>query len=199
MFGWSIASRSKPNRTGDQSDHSTRPKRGTPSIVDHQVGDERRREAGTGSDPSEDPAVGDSALVDRNPAREKLIRGRIDDGLARAEKEANRHEQEQGAGDIRRNKRGEGRKDSPPDHSAREHDSRAETVGESAANRLKQALTQQHRAEDLAQLHVREVVGIDDGPARDRDVDAVQIRYGAEDKQARRPETSARVLFSRGA
>ena len=63
--------------------------------MDHQIGDERWREAGTGSDPGKNPAIGDSALVNRNPAREKLIRGRIDDRLARAKKEPNCHEQEQ--------------------------------------------------------------------------------------------------------
>jgi hypothetical protein len=52
--------------------------------VDHQIRDERWRETGTGSDPGEDPAVGDSTLVNRNPAGEKLIRGRIDDRLPRA-------------------------------------------------------------------------------------------------------------------
>ena len=61
--------------------------------MDHQIRDERWRETGAGSDTGEDPAVGDSALVNRNPAGEKLIRRRIDNRLPRAEKEANRHEQ----------------------------------------------------------------------------------------------------------
>ena len=54
-------------------------------------------------------------------------------------------------------------------------------------------------AEDLAQLHVCEMVGIDDGPARDGDVDAIQIRHSAEDEEPGRPEASARALFSPGA
>jgi len=183
MFGWSITRRHKPDRTGDQSDHGARPKGGAPTIVDHQVGDEGWRETRTSSHSGEDPAVGDSALLDRNPAGEELIRGRIDDRLACTEEKANSHEKEQGASNIRRNERGESREDSPPDHATGEYESRAETVGETAADRLKQHITEQHRAEHLAQLHVREMVCIDDRPARDGNVDAVKIGHCAEEKE----------------
>ncbi len=198
MLGWSIASRSKPDGTGDQSDHGARPKRGAPTIVDHQIGDEGWRETGASSDPGENPAIGDSALVDRNPAGEKLIRGRIDDRLACAEEEANCHEKEQGASNIRRNERGQSREDSPPDHSTGEHESWAETVSETSADRLKQHITEQHRAEDLAQLHVREMVCIDDRPARDGNVDAIQIGHCAEEKEQKTRNQRTRVVFAEG-
>jgi hypothetical protein len=42
------------------------------------------------------------------------------------------------------------------------------------------------------------MVGIDDGPARDGDVDAIQIRHGAEDKQPEDQKPAHACYFRRG-
>ena len=44
--------------------------------------------------PGEDPAVGDAALANRNPARDELIGGWIDHGFTGAKKKPNQYEQE---------------------------------------------------------------------------------------------------------
>ena len=55
----------------------------------HQIGDQRRGEAGAGTDASKNPAVGNAPFAHRNPARDELIRSWIDNRFAGPEKKSN--------------------------------------------------------------------------------------------------------------
>src|SRR5437763_16496547 len=88
-----IASRNKPHRTGDESNHCAYPKRRTPAVVNHQVSDKARAQSRSGAYPCEDPTIGNAALAPRNPTRDELTGSRVNHGLASAEKKPDAHEQ----------------------------------------------------------------------------------------------------------
>ena len=87
----SVARGHEPNQAGSSSYKSAYPERSAPTVVNHNVGDERRRETRAGSDTGEDPAVSNAALGHGNPARYKPIGCRIDHRLARAEQKTHCH------------------------------------------------------------------------------------------------------------
>src|SRR5580700_1705632 len=97
MFGGSVARGNKPARPGEQPKDGAPPERRAPTVVNHHVGDERRRESGAGSDAGEDPAIGYATLANWNPARHKLIGCWIDNRLARAEQKTNGDKQKESA------------------------------------------------------------------------------------------------------
>src|ERR1700733_16104455 len=125
MLSGSIASDKKPHRSGNESDDGTYPKQGSPAVMDHQVCDDQWRKAGPRSSSGEDPAIRDAALRGRNPARDELIGGRIDDGLPGAKKKTNRDEDEQRAGDVGGAHGGHRGENSPPRDACRHHETRA--------------------------------------------------------------------------
>src|ERR1700691_421018 len=72
---------------------------------------------------------------------------------------------------------------SPPDNAAGQNAARTITIGEVTSDRLKQRVTSHHRAENLSELHVGQVIGVDNGSACDGNIDSVEIRHGTEDEQ----------------
>src|SRR5581483_9544094 len=95
MAGRRIPAYQVPHCAGKQADDSAGPKRGSPAEVNHDVGDQRRRQARSRTYASEDPAISQATLRFRNPAGDKLIRGRIDNRLSGSEQKADTDEQNQ--------------------------------------------------------------------------------------------------------
>ena len=92
-----IAGQQIPDRSSHQTDHGAHPERSAPAIVQHEVGDQWRGKAGAGADAGKNPAVGDAALLRRNPARNKLVRCRINYRLPRSQQKADCDKQKQRA------------------------------------------------------------------------------------------------------
>src|SRR5712671_1307884 len=151
--------------------------------MNHDVGDERRREARPCSDPGEDPSISNAALAHRDPARDKSIGCRIDYRLTSSEEEAHSHKQQEGTPGMRGHERREGGKDSPPHHSRSHDPAGTEAIRKAAPNGLKQRVADQQCAEDLAALHIAQMVGISNRTSGDGNVDAVEVRHGAQDEE----------------
>lgn len=60
----------------------------------HHITDGWRSDTGADADSGENDAVGDSALLGRNPPGDKLIGSGIDDGFTGTQQEPNRDEKE---------------------------------------------------------------------------------------------------------
>src|ERR1700716_592868 len=128
--------------------------------MNHYVGDERRREARACSDTGEDPSVSNATLAHGDPARDKSIGCRIDHRLTGSEQEAYRYKQKEGTPDMRGHERGKGGKDSPPHHSRSQDPAGTEAIRKAPPYGLKQSVADQQCAEDLAELHIAQMVGI---------------------------------------
>jgi hypothetical protein len=61
--------------------------------MNHAISNQWWGKAGARADTREDPAIGYAALTYRNPARDELIRRRVDYGLAGSKKKTDRHKQ----------------------------------------------------------------------------------------------------------
>ena len=81
------------------------------------------------------------------------------------------------------NQCGERGKNSPPDHSCREYASWAKPIREFTADRLKQCVSGDQGTKYLSQLDVSQMVGINNRSARNRNVDAIEIRHCTQDKE----------------
>src|ERR1700759_1297189 len=95
-----------PDTSGKESDDCAHPEGRAPSVVNHEIRDERRREARTRPDSGEDPAIGDTTFADRNPASDELIRRRVNDCLSGPEKKSDGNKKKQCATDVSGHKRG---------------------------------------------------------------------------------------------
>src|SRR5271165_1295976 len=131
--------------------------------MNHQVGDERRREPGASSNAGENPAIGNATLAYRNPSCDELIRCRINDCFASAKKETNGDKQQECASCTGGNERRQGGEDAPPENAPGQYASWTVAVREVATERLKKSVTSHQCAEHLPELHISEMVGIDDG------------------------------------
>src|SRR3984957_10521918 len=183
MLRGSIARDSVPDGASDDADGGANPEGGTPAVMDHQVRDEWRRNSSTNTHAGKNPAVGEAALVDGNPARYELIRRRVNDGFACSQQEANADKNEERSGNGRRHGGGERGENSPPQHADREDPARSQADGEPAADGLKYCIAPEKCAEDPAELHVAEVIAGGDGRAGNGHVDAVEKRDAAEDEE----------------
>src|SRR5271154_175068 len=105
MLRRSIASRNEPHGSGQKPNHRAHPERRTPTIMHHDVSDQRRGKPSPGADACKYPAIGNTALADWNPARDELIGRRINYGLAGPERETDRNKQEESARYLRWNQR----------------------------------------------------------------------------------------------
>src|SRR6266481_4002854 len=140
MLSRVIASANKPHRAGNESDDRADPERRTPAEMNHDVGDEQRRESGARSHAGENPSIRNAALGGRNPARNKLIGGGIDNCFARTEKKADADEKQKSACDIRGDHGSERGKNTPPHDSRGQHAARSEAVSEPAADGLEKCV-----------------------------------------------------------
>lgn len=143
--------------------------------MQHEVGDQRRSEAGTRANTGENPPIRDSTLAKWNPPCDELVRSRIDHGLPRTEQESDRNKCVERASDIRGYQRCEAGENPPPEDSKREHTAGAKTIGQSSSRSLKEGIAGQHRTDDFPKLHLGQPISVDDGPARDGKIDAIQI------------------------
>src|SRR6201987_3072085 len=141
MLLWSVASGNVPHDPSQKADDRAHPERRSPSIVDHQVGDERRRQAGASADAGEYPAIRNAALAHGNPTCHKLIGRRINDRFPSAEKKPDTHKQQKCAREIGWDDRRQGREPSPPDDAPGQYASRTKPIREIAADRLKQSVS----------------------------------------------------------
>ncbi len=162
MLSGVIASVDKPHRAGGESNDGADPERRPPTVVGHDVSDEQGGEAGARSYTGENPSIRNAALGGRNPARNKLIGRGIDNRFARTEKKADRDQNEKRTCNVRGNHGSERGKNAPPHDARGQHPARSEAVCEPAPYRLEECVTNQHRAEHFAQLHVAEMVGLCD-------------------------------------
>src|SRR6184192_2593789 len=133
---------------------SAHQKRRAPAVTQHDEGNKWRSDASADADSGENDAVGHAAFVTGYPARDKLIRCRINDGFTRA-KEKTDHGQDhhrigKGMSDRCR-KRGE---DTPPQNSRGKHTPWTETVGEPSGRSLAQRVSKEKGAEDEAEADV---------------------------------------------
>ena len=183
MLRGRVASGDEPHDPSKQSDEGTYPERSAPTVMNHHVSDEWRREASAGTDAGEDPAVRNAALAHGNPARDELIGRRIDDRFARAQKKPDRHEDPQCTCNVGRDECGKSGEDSPPDHARSQHAAWAEAVGQAPSEGLEQCVTNQQRAEHSAQLDVAEMVGVGNRSAGGRNIDAIKVRHRAQNEQ----------------
>src|SRR5579885_2874682 len=114
-----VASRHEPYTSCNESDDRAHPKGRAPSMVNHEVGDQRRCEPRSGAYAGENPAVRNAAFAYRDPAGDELICCGIDYCLSGAEEESHGHEQEDRTTDACRNKSGQCREEPPPENTSR--------------------------------------------------------------------------------
>ena len=72
------------------------------------------------------------------------------------------------------------------------------SIGQVAAERLKQSVACHQRAENSSQLHICQMIGVNNRSARNGDVDSVKIRHGAENKQPEHEKPAHPACASRG-
>ena len=183
MFGGRIASDKKPHRTGGESDDGAHPKRRSPAVMNHDVSDDQRRQAGSRSHSGEDPAIRNTAFGGWNPACDELIGGGIDHRLPGAEKKTNSHEDEQRACNLRWDQGGQSGEDPPPRDARGQHTAWSEAIRQSPANGLEERIPDQHCAEHLPELYIAKMVGLRNRPAGNGNVYPIEIRHGTEDEQ----------------
>src|SRR6266851_5535379 len=126
MLSGVVASGDKPHCSSGESNDGAYPERRTPAVMNHDVGDEQRRESGARTYTGKDPAVRDATLGGRNPARNKLIGGFIFNGSATTEKKTDADEKQKSAGDIRGDHGRKRGKNSPPYDARGQHAARPE-------------------------------------------------------------------------
>src|SRR5580704_1507785 len=157
QFG-SIAGGQVPDAAGEHTDQRADPKGRSPSIANHAVSNQGRRKTRPDTNPSKDQTICDAALMAGNPARYELIRCRIDNRLACAEKEADRNKKEKRVCKACRQRRGERGENAPPEDRHRKHAPRAQLVREPPSRRLEECVANQERTENPAKVHITEAV-----------------------------------------
>src|SRR6267378_8024056 len=88
MFLRRVSREKIPGCSSDQAEESARPEGPAPAVVNHKVGDETGRNAGTHSDAGKYDAVRDATLLGGNPSRYKLIGGGKHYGFAGPKQES---------------------------------------------------------------------------------------------------------------
>ena len=92
MLLGSVASCDEPDATSQKSYGRAYPERRAPTVMQHEISNERWRKAGASADPSKNPAVGDASLAHGNPTRDELIGRGINDRFPGTEQKSNRNE-----------------------------------------------------------------------------------------------------------
>ena len=141
MLGRRIARGKVPHNSSHQSDSSTHPERSSPSIVQHDVRDQRRREARSCANASKDPAISDAALLTGNPGSNEAVRRGVNHGLASSENETDCNKGDENTAYLRRYSGGKRGKNAPPNHTEREDTSRSNAVGQPATQGLEQRIS----------------------------------------------------------
>ena len=162
-----------PHRARRKSQHGAHPESRAPTQMDHNVADDGRGEGRTRANAGEDQAVGQAALGGGNPVGHPAVRTGVHDRFAHAQKEPHRPDDQEcvrDAGGKAGRKGGEG---CPPRGAQGQHAARSKSVNRPAAGDLKESIADKKGAEDLAELHVREVKILGDGMPGNGNIDAV--------------------------
>src|SRR6266446_6873743 len=124
----------------------SRAKRPAPAVVNHNVRDQARGDAGTHTDAGKYHPVRDSSLLRGNPSRDELIGRGKHDGFSGPEEKAHRGQIKNGECDFRGDGGGQRRENSPPQNSHSKHAARPQTIGKPASKRLEKSVTHQEGA-----------------------------------------------------
>src|SRR5256885_2963197 len=178
-----VARRDEPNQPGGKPNQRADPERSTPTVVQHNVGHERRRDCGTYANARENHAIGHAALLRGNPARDELIGRRVDHRFPDAEQQPGENQRGKRIAQGRRDRGGKRRENTPPDHATRQHAARAPFVGEPTCRGLEERVTQKKKCRQTTELHIAEVVVGFDARGGDAQVDAVEKGDGAQDEK----------------
>src|SRR5260370_5350939 len=202
-----VARHKIPGCASDQSYDGAHPKGGSPAVVNHDVGDQSWRNACSSASARKNKSICDSALRRGNPARNELIRSRVNDRFAGPQKESYRRKEKHSEDNFCGERRGESGEDSPPDNSRGECSTRAEAVGEPSPKRLESPITPKKGAENPAKLNIGQMIFGGDGTPGNGNVDAVEVSNRTQNKKSKHHEPAhaafwtvrhARFLDSKG-
>jgi hypothetical protein len=90
-----VARQPIPDGAGRQADDRADPERGAPSVMQNDIGDQRRRDAGARAHAGKDDAVGQAALLGWNPVGHQPVGCGKQHGFARAQREAHGQQHQQ--------------------------------------------------------------------------------------------------------
>src|SRR5215467_13981716 len=149
----------------------------------HQVSDDGRGDAASDADTGKDDAIGNTALIARNPARDELVRRGVNDRFARTQQKPQKDQNHDGVRNAMGDGRGQSAENAPPQNSGSEHTARAEAVREPARWGLKQRVPPKKGAEDDSEANIAEAELLRNQAARNGEIDAIQIGDRAEYEQ----------------
>src|SRR5438046_410935 len=122
--------------SSDLSDDGAYPEGPPPAIVNHNVGDEKRRGARTDADAGKNQTIGDSPLLRRNPTGDELVRSGEKNGLPGTQKKSCRGKNQNRRNDRSGNGGSQGSENAPPQNADSEHAARTETIGQPSSDGL---------------------------------------------------------------